>query len=240
MDKYEIRRLNLVKLMQTHCNNSIKNLANQLGKDHSYVSRLLYQEGKKYKKNIADRVTTDIEHAFNLPRGWLDGLSSNNLFVEKPFSEQKSNPIASSQNEIPLGRDEIAAPFYKSIDLAFGKSSTNNKKAPSSQLRFTTSFLRKKEIKQENIVCFSFYGDSMEPRIPNGATVAIDMAKKEIIDGDIYAICQGELYRIKRLYRMPHNKIRINSYNSVNNPDEIDDQKNIQILGRVFYFSTEL
>lgn len=240
MDKYEIRRLNLLKLMQTYCNNSIKNLANHLGKDHSYVSRLLYEGGKKYKKNIADRATTDIEHAFDLPRGWLDGLSSHDQLITKSLSDQQANTTEQRQNEIPLSKDEVAVPFYKSIESAVQKNTIHHKTASHSFLRFSSSFLRTKSIQHANILCFSVYGDSMEPRIPNGATVAIDTANNAIIDGDIYAICQGELCRIKRLYRMPHNKIRINSYNSVNNPDEVDDHNNVQILGRVFYFSAVL
>lgn len=77
MNRYEIRRLNLIRLRDEFCDGKIVNLAKKLNKDQGFVSRLLYIEGKKYKKNIADKLVFDIEKAFNLPRGWLDGLSDD-------------------------------------------------------------------------------------------------------------------------------------------------------------------
>jgi phage repressor protein C with HTH and peptisase S24 domain len=49
----------------------------------------------------------------------------------------------------------------------------------------------------------------MEPVIPDGATVAVDTGNKRIIDGELYAINQGELKRIKQLYRKPGGKLLI-------------------------------
>ena len=75
MNKFEIRRLNLIRLKDEYCDGKIVNLARALNKDQGFVSRLLYEEGKKYKKNIADKLVSDIESSFVLERGWLDGLT---------------------------------------------------------------------------------------------------------------------------------------------------------------------
>lgn len=46
-------------------------MARRLGKDASYVSRLLYPPGKAGKKRIGDDMVDVIEQAFMMPRGWL-------------------------------------------------------------------------------------------------------------------------------------------------------------------------
>jgi phage repressor protein C with HTH and peptisase S24 domain len=39
--------------------------------------------------------------------------------------------------------------------------------------------------------CFPATGDSMEPMIPDGTTVAVDTNNKRIVDGKLYAIGQA-------------------------------------------------
>ncbi|MBU6993539.1 S24 family peptidase [Ferrovum myxofaciens] len=72
MDKYESRRLRLIELRDTRCNGKAVELARKLGREPSYVSRMIYPEGKAGKKRIADEMVDVIEQAFNLPHGWLD------------------------------------------------------------------------------------------------------------------------------------------------------------------------
>lgn len=72
MDKYEKRRLNLIELRDKKCNGKAAELAKKIGRDPSYVSRMLYAAGKAGKKRIADDMIEVIEEAFSLPRGWLD------------------------------------------------------------------------------------------------------------------------------------------------------------------------
>lgn len=72
MDKYERRRLNLIKLRDEKCNGKAADLAKKIGRDPSYVARMLYEEGKAGKKRIADDMIEVIEDAFQLKKGWLD------------------------------------------------------------------------------------------------------------------------------------------------------------------------
>lgn len=90
MNRYEIRRLNLIKLKDELCDGKIVTLAKRMNKDQGFVSRLLYEEGKKYKKNIADKLVLDIESSFNLPRGWLDGLSKNNKLTDQNINKENN------------------------------------------------------------------------------------------------------------------------------------------------------
>lgn len=55
MDKFERRRLRLLRIKNELCNRKVAELAKRLGKEEgTYVHRLLYPEGKPNKKNIGD------------------------------------------------------------------------------------------------------------------------------------------------------------------------------------------
>ena len=75
MDKYEQRRLRLIEIRDRFCNGKASELARRIEREPSYVSRMLYPEGKSGKKRIADDMMELIEKSFNLPRGWMDMLT---------------------------------------------------------------------------------------------------------------------------------------------------------------------
>lgn len=77
MDKYEHRRIKLLELRDTLCDGKNVNLANKLGKDETYVSRMLYAPEKKGRKRIGDDMLDTISQAFNVPKSWLDGSDVN-------------------------------------------------------------------------------------------------------------------------------------------------------------------
>lgn len=95
MDKYEKRRLRLTKLRDEMCDGKASVLARRIGREPSYVSRMLYPEGKQGKKRIADDMMEVIEKAFNLPRGWLDQI--NDLDI---LEAQKALNITPEEEEI--------------------------------------------------------------------------------------------------------------------------------------------
>lgn len=141
----------------------------------------------------------------------------------------------------PLNDEEVEVPFYKDIRLAAGNgfaddiADYNNFK-----LRFSKSTLRKQGVQYENAVCVIADGNSMEPVIPDGTTVGIDLGNKTIRDGKIYAINHGGLLRIKLLYNMPNNQIKIRSYNTDEYDDEIADLNEVSVIGKVFWYSVLL
>lgn len=71
MDKYEIRRQRLIWLRDNRCEGANVDLARRIGKDASYVGRMLYPDGKAGKKRIAEDMADTIESAFSLRKGWL-------------------------------------------------------------------------------------------------------------------------------------------------------------------------
>lgn len=79
MDKYEIRRRKVLELIDSQCGGVHAKFAEKIDRSPSYVGRMLYEEGKKGKKNISDTLIDAIEQKFKLTRGWLDGIGDKEL-----------------------------------------------------------------------------------------------------------------------------------------------------------------
>lgn len=98
MDKYENRRLRLIQIRDELCGGKAVDVARKIEREPSYVSRMLYEEGKKGKKRIADEMVEVIESAFSLPRGWMDGIPDDgrgNVTFSKSHKESKEFPLIS-------------------------------------------------------------------------------------------------------------------------------------------------
>lgn len=98
MDKYEKRRQRLIQIRDDFCGGKAVVLARKIEREPSYVSRMLYEEGKKGKKRIADDMVEVIEKAFSLPRGWMDGVAETghgNVTFAGSHKETKGFPLIS-------------------------------------------------------------------------------------------------------------------------------------------------
>src|SRR5450830_1837762 len=91
MDKYERRRQNLMKLKNEFCEGKNRLLAEKIDRDPTYVSRMLYPEGKNGRKRIADDLIEVIEEKFDLPRGWLDSSPDDERLAPLLNTEKNSD-----------------------------------------------------------------------------------------------------------------------------------------------------
>ncbi len=124
MDKYEKRRLRLIRLRDEKCGGNAAKLARTIGREPSYVSRMLYEEGKKGKRRIADDMIEVIENAFSLPHGWMNGIQDgeaapkegDNFTYAGPLVLGKKYPVIS---KVMAGMwNEAMEPYaLKDIDL---------------------------------------------------------------------------------------------------------------------------
>lgn len=74
---FERRRLRLQELVAKH--GSQKALSDAVGIDSTVISRMLYPEGKKNKRNIGELSARSIEQELNLPLGWMDSFDIENV-----------------------------------------------------------------------------------------------------------------------------------------------------------------
>ena len=75
----------------------------------------------------------------------------------------------------------------------------------------------------------------MEPTLPEGAKVTLDLSNTSIQDGRVYGIRYGDELRIKRLYKRFDGGLIIRSDNSAKSPDEVlspDQLEHVSVIGR--------
>lgn len=73
MDKFEIRRLKLIELIESKFEGSPSKLADKIGRERSYITRCKYPPTKNGAKRISDTLLTAIYENCDIPFGWMDG-----------------------------------------------------------------------------------------------------------------------------------------------------------------------
>lgn len=146
-------------------------------------------------------------------------------------------PVLWSSNT-PLPEDDyVFTPFLKESEFTGGEGSFEIPDYNGFRLPFGKSTLYRKGIQPDKVFCCTLNGNSMEPRIAEDATIAVDTGIETIRDGKIYAFQHDDLFRVKYLYRLPGGKIRIHSANEEEYTDEIVNGEEIRLIGRVFWWS---
>ena len=163
----------------------------------------------------------------------------------KPEDNQDAGSRIESANlwngSAKITQEEVEVFYYMDINLAVGATISSEVCGGDLKLRFSVATLNQCGVKPDQAVCVKVHGNSMEPRIFEGDMVGVNKGDSNISDGKVYVINHDGLLRIKRLYNMPGGAIRINSYNSIEHPDEIisSEQRHlIKLIGRVFWFSS--
>ena len=181
-------------------------------KTHFNVAWIATGEGAKYKK---DKI-------------------KNNPQQDANFGDVGSFVLWSSND--PLDPDEfVDVPFYKDLEFAAGNGRCG---LPETEFKlpFAKSTLYSAGVPLNAAICATLHGSSQEPVMPHGTTVGIDTSDTTVSDGEMYAFDQGDMRRIKMLYRIPGG-YRIVSYNKEEFPDETAALEDVCIIGRVFTWS---
>lgn len=76
MDINEIRRRNFRQIVDTQFEGSYAKIAEPLGKQSSYFSRV-FTEKEKHRRNIGSAMAREIEQVAGKPEGWLDQVHEN-------------------------------------------------------------------------------------------------------------------------------------------------------------------
>lgn len=128
MDKYERRRLRLLRIKDEDCGGNVASLAKRLGKSDSYVHRMLYEEGKPGKKRIGEDSVEAIvrEFGINLDAGeappvvsasyerkrrlqWVDDEEADLLSHYRATDDQGRFTIMATAEDVPkTSFDELA------------------------------------------------------------------------------------------------------------------------------------
>lgn len=204
------------------------------------VSQAAIQKIETGKANQTTKLV-ELANALMVKPEWLSsgvGPMRSDAKESNIGPESEWGTVDAWDKNTPLPDDEVEVPFLKDIEFACGDGRVHSEDHNGFKLRFSKATLRRVGANSDGsgVLCFPASGDSMEPVIPDGATVAVDTGNKRIIDGELYAINQGDLKRIKQLYRKPGGKILIRSINR-DYDDEEADEADVEIIGFVFWYS---
>jgi len=237
MDKYERRRLNLMKLRDTQCDGKASLLAERINRAPSYVSRMLYPEGKDGKKRIADDMIELIEEAFQLPRGWLDG---DNMTTSGGAKRTAAIYDASTEFGSAHGRHTSGEMVrIKQYDTggSMGAGVVLKDQPGVIQGWVVSPEWAQKNIRShtglENLAIVTGFGDSMRGMFNPGDPLLVDTGVK-IVDVDaVYFFRVGNEGFIKRLQRIPGEGIRVKSVNPEYDTWTIKPEMDFEVFGRV-------
>ena len=91
------------------------------------------------------------------------------------------------------------------------------------------------------LVLIEARGDSMDPTIADGDAVLINCAKKNVIDGHMYALRTKNAVMVKRLQPIGAARIKVMSDNKLYDSYEIDlETGDIEIIGQVIWIGREV
>jgi len=167
------------------------------------------------KRGVSKAGAIKASAAFGISTNWI--LNGK----DQPDSLNASKVIEwdSSTN---VDDDEIEVPFYKDFLVSCGVGTLPQIVGqPARKLRLGKATLRSYGVSPENAYALTAHGDSMKSVINNGATVYVDLGQTNIVDGKIYAINHGGLFKFKYLYKMPMGGVRIVSENKEEYPEEV-------------------
>ncbi|MGP8288993.1 XRE family transcriptional regulator [Vreelandella zhanjiangensis] len=168
------------------------------------------------------------------------------IFGQGPMVENGPDELVLHETELyedrePLSHDEIEVPFFREVEMAAGDGRTQVIENHGASMRFSLQRLAKANVQPCNAACAMLSGTSMEPMIMDGSPIGIDKGCKHIVDGKIYALNHDGMLRVKKLYRLPLNRMRVVSENDIEYPEEVysvNDPEAPKIIGRVFWWET--
>lgn len=200
-------------------------------------------------KTNSSRKLVEIAHALNVRPEWL--ATGDEPMWDKATQEQSSgnseiSPRTAGAISVKMLDDsegvteeEVEIPYVNDIDLIGIDGDFSVDDTSSQKLVFTKGMLMRAGAKADGqgVLCFPVSGDGMEPAMPDGSTLAINTGDRKIVDGKIYAISQNGWKRVKILYRTGPETLSLRSFNKEEHPDETVSLPEVEVIGRVFWWS---
>lgn len=226
-------------------------LAKKIGASHGSIQN--YEANSLPKGEYAIKLAEVFECSID----WLLTGSDPIYKDKKPESENKqksvNTPIHHERESTPkdITRDESGihipqwddpdpgkyhyVPMAEATLNAGGGSFVLSEKTTGKYYAFRTNFLSAMSSSLKNLVLMKVTGDSMEPKIEDGDTVMIDVGRRRILSGAIYAMGFDDTILLKEIEARPGGKVMIISRNRQLYPPYEMDTKDIRIIGQVIW-----
>ncbi|WP_434779022.1 S24 family peptidase [Neisseria sp. Ec49-e6-T10] len=171
-----------------------------------------------------------IERKRNQPS--IDILFKIAQICSYPLPYQNLYPVA-----IASDADSVLIPFCSGEQiLSIIERNSMSREYEKSEETFSIpkSILINSKVDEKDALCTRMEGNSMSPVIPNSSLVILNTSSKNIIDGQLYGIVYGGLFRIRKVFNLPNNLLRLSAYNNIEYPDETVQKEEVHILGYAF------
>lgn len=224
MDKFEQRRIALQALVDGLGHGGISQVADKIGKDASYVSRMLYPESKPGFKRIGEATADAVSTAFPL---WLSSQAPKAMEARPVYLKAPQPQADSSAVHIPhydtggaMGhglvlRDQPGVIRGWTVNEEWLAKNARNYSAA------------------KNLVIVTGFGDSMRPIFQPGDPLLVDTGVIAVDFDGIYFFRVGDEGFVKRLQRIPGEGIVAISENKAYREWTVKPDMDFQVFGRV-------
>lgn len=195
--------------------------------------KLIRKELKLKQQDLSDTLSCGVGKIKQIESGATASMSYSDAKLleakykisEEWLRQNKGGMFIEPIIEDSINENLISLPYVKDIRLILSTENLSKEyiKIPSDL------FLDKKNALLE---VSSFYGDSMQPTFFNGDLIIIDKNKKEFLDGKIFVLLYEDGLYIKRIFRMPQNKVILKSDN-IHYPDIEVSKDDFRLLGQI-------
>ena len=160
----------------------------------------------------------------------------------------KSHPWTLISSAAPLQLSKMASnddyyyiPAYE-IEASAGHGAfTEGATTPAKHLAFRKDWVHERHLAPTRLSAIFVRGDSMEPTIPDGATILVDSSRIEPLDGKIYVIRIDDRLWVKRVQWILGGGLRLISDNRIYSDIDVSkadlEHADVQICGQVVYVS---
>jgi hypothetical protein len=226
--RFERRRLALQQILDERFGGRVVDLARLIGKDPSYVSRMLYPVGKSGRKRIGDEMVEHIETCLRIPRGTLDGIASGSSQPPVDPQGRGIRPIV-VPDDVTIPQFDTGGMGGHGLVLQDQPGIIENwqvsREWANSNIPSCTSF--------HNLCIVTGFGDSMPDAFNPGDPVIVDMGIRTCTHDGIYFFRVGNEGFIKILQRIPGVGIMAISQNKNYRDWAIRDDMDFQVFGKV-------
>nr|WP_031615403.1 helix-turn-helix transcriptional regulator [Salmonella enterica] len=184
----------------------------------------------------------ELANALKVRPEWLSSGVGEMRYQEgpEPSNIRESSLKATVWEDMNRDSEEFVEIPLLNVSLSAGNGSCELEESSDFALVFRRYYLKKMGVSESAAKLVRVSGQSMEPTLNDGDVVGVNTQDTAIRDGKTYAICQSDLLRVKTLIATPTSVI-IRSINRDEYPDEVldreDFQKNVRVIGRVFWSS---
>lgn len=228
MNKYDERRIALQRLRDRLGYGAIRQIADAIGKDPSYVSRMLYPSTKDGRKRIGEDSVDALNLAFP---GWMDDVTDTEV-------------VRVSEAQPPAGYVRLE---HLSPSPSMGRGATISEPTQIIQYLDVLEQWVRQHVGSANparIKILTGTGSSMMPTIQDRDLVFVDVQCHTIEGAGIYVLDVAGRFILKKALVLSNGTLIIRSDNVTEYPDEerydlrhMDDQA-ITVCGKVLAWWT--